>query len=213
VYPGGRITIGRATLKSLVELAYSVERFQIAGGPDWIGKDIFDVVILCPEAATEAFIPSSGYSYNLNSGQRQILRDLLATRFNLKVAHSIVHSRGFQLVKGAGQAPMSATTKPEHEPAMSVMQKGPIVDGEAFGINASMDDVAKEFQNDLQQIVVNKTGIRGSYDFHIKPFDRENKDLEYAIFGVAKKLGLELKKGTVAHDFITIQSASKPDDN
>ncbi len=213
VYAGGRITVGRATLRTLIELAYSVEQFQISGGPDWINKDNFDVILLCPSTSKGTFVPSSGYSYNLTSEQRRILSDLLSARFRLKLSRSVVNGRGLLLLKGSGPTMMSPTTKPDREPAMSVMQKGQIVDGEAFGINASMNDVAKEFQTDLQQTVVDRTGIEGSYDFHTMPFDRENKDLEYAVSGVAKKLGLELRKGIVPRDVIIIEHASKPDEN
>jgi uncharacterized protein (TIGR03435 family) len=47
--PGGRFTANDAFLKTLVQFAYNVRRYQILGGPDWSDSARFDI-----EAAPEA---------------------------------------------------------------------------------------------------------------------------------------------------------------
>lgn len=212
VFAGGRITVGAWNLERLIQLAYSVQSFQISGGPEWKDKTAFDVVALCPALPMGA-MPSKGYRYTFTESERAVLRDLLESRFHLRVRHTTVKGPAFSLIKATGSSALSPTSKADREPAASVMQKGSKIDGEAFGINASMDDVAQEFTTDLQRIVINKTGITGSYDFHVEPFDEENTDIEFAVRGVAKRLGLELKKGISAYDSLVIESVTMPDAN
>ncbi|MES2391403.1 MAG: TIGR03435 family protein [Acidobacteriota bacterium] len=212
VFPGGRITIGAATLERLIELAYSLQRFQISGGPEWKDKTVFDVVALCPGLPPGA-VSAKGYRWTLTGAERGALRDLLESRFHLRVRRESVQGPALLLTQGGGAPALKPTTKPDREPAMSVMQRGTIVDGEAFGINASLDDVAREFTADLQKPVVNKTGIQGSFDFHVLAFAEGNTDLELAVKGVAKHLGLEISKGTANVGSLVIESARMPDAN
>src|ERR1700678_4283501 len=50
-YPGGRVTATNYTLEMLMEEAYSVQRFQIAGGPRWIGDDRYSIVAKPPTSS------------------------------------------------------------------------------------------------------------------------------------------------------------------
>jgi uncharacterized protein (TIGR03435 family) len=211
ITPGGKIFIGRATLRVLIEFAYSVEKFQVSGGPDWVRNDIFDVTILCPSVSVPTF--AHGSSFRLSAAQRSILRDLLESRFHLKLRKTVTNGPILLLQRGTGPLGLTPTVKPEREAATAVFQKGTIADGEAFGINVSLDLVAKEFAEELQQIVVNQTGLQGSYDFHVLPFAKENTDMEFAVKGVAMKLGLVLKKSKGAYDVLQIESATLPDAN
>ena len=44
-----------------------------------------------------------------------------------------------------------------------------------------MAKLAYEMKYYLQRPVVDKTGLTGSYDFWVKPFDPENKDVSVAM--------------------------------
>jgi hypothetical protein len=41
--PGGTLTVTNLTLQTLVQEAYGVKRYQIAGGPKWLDSDRFDI--------------------------------------------------------------------------------------------------------------------------------------------------------------------------
>jgi hypothetical protein len=41
--PGGRLTAGNAPLTMLIERAYSVQGFQVVGGPSWISTEGYDI--------------------------------------------------------------------------------------------------------------------------------------------------------------------------
>ena len=41
--PGGRVEIGNMTLKEMIENAYNIQSFQIAGGPSWMASVHYDI--------------------------------------------------------------------------------------------------------------------------------------------------------------------------
>jgi uncharacterized protein (TIGR03435 family) len=52
-HPGGRIEISRATLKTLVALAYRLQPFQVSGGPAWVRSEYFNVNTKAGESPSE----------------------------------------------------------------------------------------------------------------------------------------------------------------
>ena len=77
---GGLLSTRMATLRLLIQNAYGVKSFQIAGGPDWINSAGFDL-----DAKVEG-----------NPTRSEIwlmLRSLLEDRFALKVHHNIASFR------------------------------------------------------------------------------------------------------------------------
>jgi uncharacterized protein (TIGR03435 family) len=73
--PGGGVTIVNATLKSIIELTYDVDRLQVTGGPAWIESERFDILAKGPEP-----------SYD-EAQTRERLRTLLGERFHLVIHH------------------------------------------------------------------------------------------------------------------------------
>ncbi len=72
--PGGRLTATQATLRDLIRRAYDLQDVRIAGGPEWMGADRFDVV-----AAAEAGTPGGVEQL------QHMLRTLLRERFTLRL--------------------------------------------------------------------------------------------------------------------------------
>ncbi len=70
---GGRFNASGVSVKLLIQQAYGVRNFQIAGGPGWTGSDTFDI-----NAKAE-----SGAKMD-QEGVKQMLQALLADRFQLK---------------------------------------------------------------------------------------------------------------------------------
>ena len=78
--PGGRVTLTNRTLRFLVQFAYSLfesplHDLQIAGGPDWVDRDRFDITASCLAIRRQE-------TANL---ARLMWRTLLGERFQLKV--------------------------------------------------------------------------------------------------------------------------------
>src|SRR5580692_8874299 len=66
--PGGGVHITGATMKDLVAIAYNVRRFQISGGPAWIGTERYDVDA---RASTSSATPR-GDPRKVNDEQRKV---------------------------------------------------------------------------------------------------------------------------------------------
>jgi uncharacterized protein (TIGR03435 family) len=70
MHPSGRFTALNVTVTQLILSAYDVRPFQIAGGPDWMGSQLFDILAQAPD--------------DFEMGQtKQMMRRLLEQRFGL----------------------------------------------------------------------------------------------------------------------------------
>ena len=71
--PGGMYSASGITAKALIQQAYDVQDYQISGGPSWLASDRYN-------------INAKAETPNINREQmRNLLRSLLAERFNLKL--------------------------------------------------------------------------------------------------------------------------------
>ena len=83
-YPGGRIMCDGCWLSYLIMEAFDVRMFQVAGGPQWMREERFNVEARPPAGtlASRAHPPLS--KLPMIEEQRQMLQALLAERFQLK---------------------------------------------------------------------------------------------------------------------------------
>jgi len=140
----GLLTARNATLKDLVEGAYSLERYQVIGGPEWVDSVRFEV---------------QGKSAGAASRQQLLLmlRPLLAERFRLAFhndtkelpVYALVVAKGAKLktYQGAEGAPLGVNR---------------------LGRKVSMADFAKyltRLGNELP--VIDKTGLTDNYDLDL----------------------------------------------
>lgn len=66
----GRVTYTFSTIPDLMVEAYSVKRYQISGGPNWLDSERFDILAKVPDGASEEKV-------------KIMLQNLLADRFKL----------------------------------------------------------------------------------------------------------------------------------
>ena len=71
-FRAARVELTNRTLKVLIQTAYTLQDFQIAGGPDWLNTTRFDIVATAGGTVAQAEL-------------QMMLRDLLADRFKLAV--------------------------------------------------------------------------------------------------------------------------------
>jgi len=83
--PGGRLVAGNAPLAMLIQRAYSVQDYQVAGGPSWIHTDGYDIEAK-PESNTD------------QKGMWLMLQTLLADRFKLSVRRETKEMSAYQMV-------------------------------------------------------------------------------------------------------------------
>jgi bla regulator protein blaR1 len=173
--PTGRYTATNIALRMMLRQAYDVQDFQIVGGPNWLASDRFDIVAKPPDGMT---------------GPEQIrpmLRALLADRFKL-VAHNETREMPiYSLVVARADGklgPKLSAAKVDCEARFSGARRGgpppdfptagqPMECGFMMGpgnMNVGgmpMLELARSLSPMVGRIVIDKTGLKGRYDFQM----------------------------------------------
>jgi bla regulator protein BlaR1 len=185
--PGGRFVATNISVKGLIHIAYGVQDFQISGGPPWLGSDRYDI-----EAKAEG--PSEGDIRNMSEEQRKLemdrrrlmLQALLAERFKLTLhkeskeapIYALVVAKNGPKLKEATReelapppAPADPSDKPDPKREFKVKGQGiGMRPGEVSGQAVKLSFLADVLSNqpELGRTVLDKTGLKGSYDFTLK---------------------------------------------
>lgn len=191
------------TMLGLIEAAYGVSEDTIAGGPGWVGSDLFDVVAMIPTGTTKA-------DANL------MLRSLLSDRFGLVVRNEERPVPRYVLTVGTG-----SKLKPTSGTGTSGCQAQPLPPGPPPSDPASQPNIKVACHNlttaaladnlhlmangYLDHEVIDSTKLEGSWDFDLEWTGRGVLSAKGAdgisIFdAVSKQLGLKL----------TVQNMSMP---
>jgi uncharacterized protein (TIGR03435 family) len=204
--PSGAFRVEGATLRSIIMRVYKLRGGQIVG-PDWIGKDRFDV-------NAKAEQPSS-----LN-GLREMVQTMLANRFKLQFHHETkTMNLLVLLVDKPGKLKASEGGDP-YEMA-TIQAIGPL---KFKGVRASMPDLCSFIAGWTDRpVVLDKTGIEGYYDFTFtfKPEDGlfklppgvETPDYPDLYQAVKEQLGLKLESQKGPVEMFVIDHAEKPKEN
>ncbi len=209
----GRYILRQATLADLIATAYKLkDASYVHGGPGWLGWDRYDIVGKVPPGTTDATA-------------REMLKTLLEDRFKL-VAH-----------EGQTEVPAYWLTVAPGGPKMQETPGG-TGDGECHGSapqtgsepgavqmltlsckNKSMAALADTLTRNrggqyLQHPVVDKTGLKGAYDFDLKytPLYSLSQagGAGVTIFdAMQKELGLKLELKTMQEQGLVVDSVDE----
>jgi uncharacterized protein (TIGR03435 family) len=236
--PGGRLTATSATLKQLVLLAYGVsERHnsgapaqnatiistltsdQITGGPGWVESEQFNVTA---KADGNARVERMS----------QMLQALLADRFQLKVHRETRQLPVYVLLTAKNGARMPELKEgscfvPGSDKPPEAVKSGqrPTPCGGFFFERDRLDagrvymqQLAGALSNQLRRLVVDKTGLTGTYDVHLRwtpdesPGDTDSADPSL-FTAVEEQLGLKLESQKGLVETVVIDHAEKPSEN
>ena len=218
VYPGGRLVIHALPLKTLITAAYDLGYWQLSGGEEWMGKDVYDV-----EAKPS---PQSG-AYSLRHTRygivdervRLMLQTLLAERFQLK-AHRETKTGPVYLLERSGKPLLLHPTKyTEDRPVFGASGfSGEIehVGGHWFLFDTSVLQLAKFAANYvLHKPVLDQTGLEGSFDYRDPDakVNQDNSDFEASFTVFIRDLGLKLTSTKGPVETFVIEHAEKPSAN
>jgi uncharacterized protein (TIGR03435 family) len=179
--PGGRVNATNVPLRLLIRYAYQIQDFQLAGTPDWIGSERFDVV-----AKAEGDVPPP-QPFGPPSPLLLMMRTLLAERFKLAVhremrelpIYALIVARtdgklGPQLkasttdcaaVLAAARGPggPSAPPAPGQRPQCGIS----LAPGRLGGGGFPLSQLAATLSTFVQRVVVDRTGLTGNFDFEL----------------------------------------------
>jgi uncharacterized protein (TIGR03435 family) len=186
------VNITSATLRTLLSSAYRVQDFQIIGGPDWINVDRFDVQARPSEDYQPQPVVPCIRADCPPTPVQLMMQGLLEHRFRLKthretrelpVYELTIGKNGFKLKEVSAPSPPApgdappklppppppGTAPPTNPAALPTPPPG-VTMGFRFGFAASgvqfavLDSLLAEI---LGRPVIDKTGIKGDYDFKI----------------------------------------------
>lgn len=180
---GNRVTATLATVPGLLMYAYGVQDFQVLGLPTESGHDFYDLAAKTPDdTATLEQV-------------RQMIQGLLADRFRLKLHREMKDLPVYGLVVGKN-GPKFKASDPDEKSSVSVTQ-GPV--SRMVFSNKPISELVRLLNLGLaDRPVVDKTGLKASYDFALE-FSRGSTNGDAAdptgisIFtAVQEQLGLKL---------------------
>jgi bla regulator protein blaR1 len=174
----GRFVADNATVKFLLQYAYHVKESQISGAPGWTDAEHFDIEAKSDDSsgAAQPRLDRDAEGQQL----RQMLQALLADRFKLTLHHETKELPIYELVvaKNGSKLHESPAAPDDSAPPSPLMPNGPqprhsirMMGRGDLSLNSEGLDMFAELlsrQPEVGRVVVNKTGLKGNYDFTLK---------------------------------------------
>ncbi len=201
VFEGGRLRITNEPAKLLIRVAFQIQNAQIAGGPGWLDTDRFDI-----EAKT-------GRPEKIKPDQMStLMQSLLAERFNLRFHRETRGLTVYALVVAKSGPKLKAEAEGE---STAMNTKGGPGTSQLIGTGVSMELLAGYVGNRLGRIVLDKTGLSGSYDFTLDwaPDQASDSPAPSLVTALREQLGLRLESQKSPVEVLVIDSMQKPSEN
>jgi uncharacterized protein (TIGR03435 family) len=229
--PGSFSVVG-IPLRFVIRQAYQVQDFQIAGGPDWMNSDLFDI-----DARFDVAVGPVG-----PQALAARLRNMLVERFKFAAHIETREMPIFALVR-AREDRLGAQIKPSAVDCSTMSapgrQAGPGPDGrpicggrggpgQILAGGLTMAQLAAQLSQYTGRLIVDRTGLTGSYAFDLSwspaldqmpsglprggapPFDADAPTLFTAL---EEQLGLKLDSGRGPVDVVVVDRVEHPAEN
>ena len=230
-------------MRPLIIRAYQLQSFQLAGGPNWLDSEHFDLTAKAEGEVTAEQI-------------NVMLQSLLADRFKLVVHHETRQLPAFHLTKARSDGKLGPALKPaavdcgptgrgRTDPAPTGPRVLPVMPASvAKGVvtgcrqlrtpgwlmvaGQPMTVVAAMLTLQLGQSVIDRTGLTGNFDFSVSymPEDRSrpagplpegfppiNPDAPSLFTALREQLGLKLDPQRAPVDVLVIDQVEHPTEN
>jgi uncharacterized protein (TIGR03435 family) len=222
VLPGGQYMDSRTVLAVMIAFAYDVKNpsRQLVGLPDWAQRQAYSVAAkpaqgfpLLPEAANRELV-------------RLMMRAMLADRFHLQLRIETRQERVYNLEVAKGGVKIKQVDPPA-PPAKEGRVNAAWGDdgGRMIGNTSTMEGIASTLGLMLKQAVVDRTGLKGYYDFDVKwsaleppagpppapGFGAEGIGL--LISALQNQFGLRLTNATGPVEYWVVDHVEPPTDN
>jgi uncharacterized protein (TIGR03435 family) len=226
---GGRLAVVNNAVQNLIRAAYGVQTYQIVGAPDWVTSERYDV-----SARAEGNPPRDQMAL--------MLRRLLSERFKMVARRETREIPIYALVVarpdrslGAGLRPAAvdcrAITAAAEQRGVAPELPAPrgnrpacgtrSMPGLMMGTGVSMSDLARNLALPADRLVVDQTGLMGSWDLDLKyvpsgpmpnvPGVPPPADDGASLFtAVQEQLGLKLEPQRAPAEVLVITSIQRP---
>lgn len=225
-----RTTMNCVTLKYLVQIAYGVRDFQIAGAP-WMESTRYDIIAKAapiPEDAKDVASRTDAERMTIAAVLRARLQPLLADRFQLEVHREKKESPVYFLRQARGGSKLTATGEGTHVSGGLRVGRGLLA-----GSMTRMSFLAQTLSQIMGRPVLDQTGLTDKYDFELR-WTPDQSSANSALGGqlpvrpdaqpadqniptiftaLQEQLGLKLESGRAPVDVIVIDRAEKASAN
>jgi uncharacterized protein (TIGR03435 family) len=213
---GGRLHVANNPIANVIRNAYGIRPFQLIGAPDWVDSDRYDIEAKGPGTA----------------GHKEMMlmvQSLLADRFAMQAHFETREMPGYTLTVARGGPKMSLispedcvpfdSTKPNAGAAPNVCGSSLCCKDGWHATHISMPAVARLLSTLMQGPVVDRTGIKGTFDVRLQwsndltPQDNPADALPSIYAALRETLGLELKSGRGPAEVLVIDHIERPTGN
>jgi uncharacterized protein (TIGR03435 family) len=207
----GVFSVHNVALRTCIEWAYGIKPRQLTG-PVWLADERFDIIAHAEDRAAD------------DDRLRLMLQTLLADRFGLKVHHERKEQQVYGLTVAKGGPKFHETGTKDGSQFLESATDGSSSFAEdktgAMGNRVSMDQVADKISQLLDRVVIDRTGLKGRYDFRLDltPYmnavtdgkDGPRSDIMSVLFaGFNDQLGLKLEPGKEMIDLVIIDTVNR----
>ena len=203
--PGGRLNATGATLQQMIMQAYDVQRYQMSGGPAWLGDSRF---VITAKAEGD---PS-------REQMMKMLQALLEERFKLRVHRESREGTVYNLVIAKGGPKLDPPKHADATPRISTSFEGTPDNKTSYvykGENATIAMLAAHLAAVLEHPVFDRTGIAGQFDFRME-FEPDGANMDNSPFifsALEKQVGVKLESARGPVEKLVIEHAEKPSGN
>jgi uncharacterized protein (TIGR03435 family) len=141
----GTLRMRDVSVQTCIKWAYGVQDSQISG-PEWLDSEKFDIVAKADDPATE-------------DQMKLMLQTLLADRFKLSFHHQSKELKAFVFAIAKGGAKVHPAVNPDAKSFRQNSANGTVVR------SMTLQEFGDFLSQPLHMPVVDKTGLRGKYDF------------------------------------------------
>jgi uncharacterized protein (TIGR03435 family) len=200
----GRVDAHNVTVKRCIIGAYSIGPQQVAGGPDWLDSDRFEILAKADQPIDD------------DAALMVMLQNLLAERFKLAVHMETktvsalileVAKNGPKLEKAAAGESSTNTSNSNINTTIAAR-------------NTDMELLAKILSRSTNLPVLNHTGLTGIFNFKLqwtpdrnKPADAAAPDGPSLFTAIQEQLGLRLRAQKAPVEVLVIDHIEKPSSN
>jgi uncharacterized protein (TIGR03435 family) len=220
-----------ANVRMLIEYAYHVRQIYLTGGPSWIGSypdmETLEAQFLKPPASFHWSLADGRFDVDAKGDStaspeqvRWMLQSLLEDRFHLKAHREMRELSLFELVvakNGPKLKEAADCVQSEVNCGVTTTQLG------SFGLvktarRVSMSSWAEYLAAlpayvGISRPVLDRTGLKGFYDFSIEYAAGPNSDGPSIFTALQEQLGLRLEQRRGQVEILVIDSVGKPSVN
>jgi uncharacterized protein (TIGR03435 family) len=212
--PGGRFRAVNIPVSGMIAGAYRTEGFlfswQIVGGPDWLSTQRYDVTAKVT-SDLEAKTP-----VELFPKMPQFLQSLLEDRFKLRTHRETRQLPTFALVLARKDGMLGPKLQRSTLECFSGGKPNPdckmqFLTGHFVASSVALRAVADLLSNNLERIVVDRTGLTGTFDIDLEwSPDQATSDQPSLVGALQEQLGLKLESTKGPVDVLVIDHVERP---